>query len=191
MTLTGQLGEVMSESVEAALSFVRSHATELGITNPHFDRSDLHVHFPEGAIPKDGPSAGLAVVVALASLFTERPVRHDLALTGEITLRGKILAIGGVKEKVLAAYRGGIAEVILPEPNKKDLPEIPAEIRAKLKISFVSEAAEAIDRALINLILPKVGDLDHSRKADDSDALKTLSIKDPERSRREPKGSKC
>jgi len=141
----------------------------LGITSPNFERSDLHVHFPEGATPKDGPSAGLAVVVALSSLFSERPVRHDLAMSGEITLRGKILPVGGIKEKVLAAYRAGIAEVILPEGNKKDLPEIPAEVRAKLTITFVSGAAEAIERALINLILPK---------SDDSDALKALKKPD-------------
>lgn len=165
LTVTGHLGEVMSESVEAALSFVRSHASQLGITAPNFERSDLHIHFPEGAIPKDGPSAGLAVVVALASLFTEKPVRHDLAMTGEITLRGKILPVGGIKEKILAAYRSGITEVILPEENKKDLPDIPKEIQSKLTLTFVSEAAEAIERSLINIILPK---------ADDSDALKAL-----------------
>ncbi|MCI0596608.1 MAG: endopeptidase La [candidate division Zixibacteria bacterium] len=169
LTLTGHLGEVMSESVQAALSYVRSHAAELGIASPHFERSDLHVHFPEGATPKDGPSAGLAVVVALASLFSEKPVRHDLAMSGEITLRGKILPVGGIKEKVLAAYRAGIAEVILPEGNKKDLPEIPAEVRAKLTIAFVSEASEAIERSLINLILPK---------PDDSDAIKVLKKPD-------------
>ncbi len=170
LIVTGHLGEVMTESVQAALSFVRSHAAELGINSPNFDRYDLHIHFPEGAIPKDGPSAGLAVVVALSSLFSERPVRHDLAMTGEITLRGKVLPVGGIKEKVLAAYRAQITEVILPEGNRKNLPDIPREIQSKLTLTFVSEASQAIERALINIILPK---------AEDSETLKALKKPGP------------
>src|SRR5262249_22514514 len=130
IVVTGQLGDVMKESVETALSFVRSRAADLGIGGEVFDERRFHIHFPEGAIPKDGPSAGVAIALAFASLLTGRAVRHDLAVTGEITLRGRVLAVGGVKEKVLAAARGGIRRVLLPAGNRKNLADIPAEVKA-------------------------------------------------------------
>jgi ATP-dependent Lon protease len=144
LLLTGSLGDVMKESVQAALSFIRAHAHALGIEPQTFEKSDLHVHVPAGAIPKDGPSAGVTMAVALASLLARRPVRPGTAMTGEITLRGKILPVGGIKEKVLAAARSGVKTIILPHHNQKDLREIPAEIRRKLAFRFV----ETIDAAL-------------------------------------------
>ena len=119
LTVTGQLGDVMRESVDAAYSYVRSRAHTLGVEDIEFKEVDLHVHFPAGAIPKDGPSAGAAVTLAIASVLSRRPVRRDIALTGEMTLRGKVLEIGGVKEKVMAAYRAGLRQVILPKANEK------------------------------------------------------------------------
>ena len=149
LTVTGQLGEVMRESVDAAYSFVRSRATPLGISDAEFTTSDLHLHFPAGAIPKDGPSAGIAVTLALASALSRRPVRRDLALTGEVTLRGKVLEIGGVKEKVLAAYRAGLREVILPKGNEKDVRDVPQEVRDKMAFTFASTMDEVFHLALL------------------------------------------
>ncbi len=146
--LTGQLGDIMKESAQAALSFIRSNADELGIDPSAFEKHGIHIHVPAGATPKDGPSAGITMVVALASLFTARPVRPCLAMTGEITLRGQIMPIGGLKEKLLAAYRAGIDTVILPEDNRKDVVEIPPEIKKKIKFRFFSEALPAITFAL-------------------------------------------
>jgi ATP-dependent Lon protease len=151
--LTGKLGEVMKESAQAALSFVRSRGSEFGIS-PEGLRDvlkdhDLHLHFPSGAVPKDGPSAGIAVTTALVSLFTGRPARADIAMTGEITLRGQVLPIGGVREKVLAAHRAGIRDVILPERNRKDEPEIPAAARADLRLHFVKHIREVLDLVLL------------------------------------------
>ena len=125
MTVTGNLSDVMKESISAAASYVRSRAIDFGIEPPLFDKRDIHVHVPEGATPKDGPSAGVAMATAIVSVLTGIPVRHDVAMTGEITLRGRVLPIGGLKEKLLAALRGGIKKVLIPEENAKDLAEIP------------------------------------------------------------------
>ncbi len=148
LTLTGSLGDVMKESVQAALSFVRAHTREMDIDPKVFERSDFHVHVPAGAIPKDGPSAGVTMAVALASLLTRRRVKPGLAMTGEITLRGKLLPVGGVKEKVLAAARSGVRTILLPEQNRKDLTDIPTEIRKKIKFVFVRTVADALKAAL-------------------------------------------
>jgi len=146
--LTGHLGEVMKESVHAALSYARSKAAKLGIKQD-FYKEDIHVHVPSGAIPKDGPSAGIAMAVAIISLFTNKPVRKDVGMTGEVTLRGKVLEVGGIKEKVLAAHRAGLKTVILPEDNKKDVAEdIPREIRRDLKFKFVKDMDEVLKIAL-------------------------------------------
>ena len=134
LILTGQLGDVMKESAQAALSLVKARAPQLGIAPELLEKSDIHVHVPAGATPKDGPSAGVAMFVALASLLTGRPVRSDVAMTGEISLRGLVLPIGGVKEKVLAALRAGITTVMLPARNRRDLEEIPADARAQLSV---------------------------------------------------------
>ena len=147
-SLTGQLGEVMKESAQAALSYVRARAKALKIPEDFFDHSDIHIHVPAGAIPKDGPSAGVTMFTALTSLLTGRPVRSDVALTGEITLRGLVLPVGGIKEKVLAANRAGITTVILPKRNEKDLEEVPEEVKKKMKFHFVQRMDEIIDLAL-------------------------------------------
>lgn len=146
--LTGQLGDVMKESVGAAHSYVRAHANEFGIYNKSFEEEDVHVHVPEGATPKDGPSAGIAMMTSLVSAFTKVPVRKDIAMTGEITLRGRVLPIGGLKEKLLAALRAGIKTVLIPKENVKDLEEIPANVKEGLEIIPVSEAKEVLTYAL-------------------------------------------
>jgi ATP-dependent Lon protease len=150
LIITGMLGEVMRESVNAAYSYVRSRGEELRITEEDFRESDIHVHFPVGAIPKDGPSAGIAVTLAIASTLSNRPVRHDIAMTGEVTLRGKVLEIGGVKEKVLAAHRAGIRDVILPRGNERDLRDVPADVREGIAFHFVERMDEVIQLALFN-----------------------------------------
>ena len=148
LVLTGQLGNVMKESAQAALSYVRSHARALGIAPDFFEKIDIHVHVPAGAIPKDGPSAGNAILTAMVSLMTERRVRHDVAMTGEITLRGHVLPVGGIKEKVLAAHRAGVKRVIMPERNRKDLVDVPPDVKRDLEICFVRRVEETIEFAL-------------------------------------------
>jgi ATP-dependent Lon protease len=148
LMLTGQLGDVMRESAQAALSYVRGRALELGIERDFFSRSDLHLHVPAGAIPKDGPSAGVTMATALASLLTGRPCHTELAMTGEVTLRGKVLPVGGIKEKVLAARRAGIKVIILPAENEKDLHDVPADALKGLDIRFVQTVGEVLDMAL-------------------------------------------
>jgi ATP-dependent Lon protease len=148
LIITGMLGEVMRESVNAAYSYVRSRGEALRITEEDFRESDIHVHFPVGAIPKDGPSAGIAVTLAIASTLSNRPVRHDIAMSGEVTLRGKVLEIGGVKEKVLAAHRAGIADVLLPRGNERDLRDVPVDVRGSIRFHFVDRMDEVIQLAL-------------------------------------------
>jgi ATP-dependent Lon protease len=148
LILTGSLGDVMKESAHAALSYLRSHAKQLGIDAEQFDKRDIHIHVPSGATPKDGPSAGSAIVVALASLLLKRLVRSDVAVTGEISLRGRVLPVGGIKEKVLAAARSGIRRVVLPEQNRKDLADVPEEVRQKLDLQFVRRISELLPLAL-------------------------------------------
>jgi len=148
VTLTGQIGDVMKESVQAALSLVRSRDGSIGATADDFRDNDIHVHVPAGAVPKDGPSAGVAMFTALASLFSNTPVRSDVAMTGEITLRGLVLPIGGLKEKSLAAMRAGITTVIMPKLNEKDLVDVPAEAKEKIKFIPVSTVDEVLANAL-------------------------------------------
>jgi ATP-dependent Lon protease len=149
MTVTGNLRDVMKESISAAASYVRSRAVDFGIEPPLFDRKDIHVHVPEGATPKDGPSAGVAMVTAIVSIMTGIPARKDVAMTGEITLRGRILPIGGLKEKLLAALRGGIKTVLIPEENVKDLSEIPENVKSGLEIIPAARMDDVIAHALV------------------------------------------
>jgi ATP-dependent Lon protease len=145
--LTGQLGDVMKESANAALSYIRARAPFLGLEEDFFEKSDLHIHVPAGAIPKDGPSAGLALLVALVSLMSGRAVKKGLAMTGEITLRGHVLRVGGIKNKVLAAHRAGIKEIILPKENEVDLEEIPPSVRQDLSFYLVDRLDQALEIA--------------------------------------------
>jgi ATP-dependent Lon protease len=148
LILTGQLGDVMKESCQAALTYVRSRYEKFGLNKKLFETSDIHVHVPEGAVPKDGPSAGLAITTALLSALTKRSAKRDVAMTGEITLRGRALEIGGIKEKVIAAHRAGIKTIILPKDNKKDLVELPKNTVKDLKFVFVDHMDQVIDVAL-------------------------------------------
>jgi ATP-dependent Lon protease len=151
MTVTGNLKDVMKESISAAASYVRSRALDFGIEPPVFDKRDIHVHVPEGATPKDGPSAGVAMATAIVSVMTGIPVRADVAMTGEITLRGRVLPIGGLKEKLLAALRGGIKKVLIPEDNAKDLAEIPDNVKSGMEIIPVSRVGEVLRHALVRM----------------------------------------
>ncbi len=148
LILTGHIGEVMKESVQAALSLVRSRVAELGIEPSAFKETDIHVHVPSGAVPKDGPSAGVAMFTALASLFSDAPVKSDVAMTGEITLRGLVLPIGGLKEKSLAALRAGIRTIIVPKLNEKDLPELPPDVKENVTIVLTEDVDEVLKAAL-------------------------------------------
>ena len=149
MKTTGKLGDVMKESIDAASSYVRSISPKIGVKPTRFDKLDIHVHVPEGATPKDGPSAGLAMVTSIVSVLTGIPVRKDVAMTGEVTLRGNALAIGGLKEKLLAALRGGISTVLIPEENEKDLSEIPDNVKEGLKIVPVNNVSQVLELALV------------------------------------------
>jgi len=148
MTTTGKLGEVMQESVQAALSVVRARSRRLGIQDDFYQKNDIHIHLPEGATPKDGPSAGIGICLAMVSALTSIPVRADVAMTGEITLRGEVLTIGGLKEKLLAAHRGGIKTVLIPEENVKDLTEIPDNVKNRLEITPVKWIDQVLELAL-------------------------------------------
>jgi ATP-dependent Lon protease len=151
---TGKLGDVMQESVSAAMSYVRSRATQFGVKPTLFEKRDIHVHVPEGATPKDGPSAGIAMATSIVSVLTGIPVRKDVAMTGEVTLRGRVLAIGGLKEKLLAALRAGVTTVFIPKDNEKDLPEIPDNVKKGLTILPVSHVDEVIGKALVRMPEP-------------------------------------
>jgi ATP-dependent Lon protease len=157
MTLTGKLGDVMKESAQAALSYIRSRTEELGLEADFYENTDIHIHIPEGAIPKDGPSAGITIATALVSALTGTPVRRDVTLTGEITLRGRVLPVGGVKEKILAAHRAGIKQVLLPVDNRKELSEIPENIRRKVDLILVSHMDEVLELAVVGGKLNKRG----------------------------------
>ena len=154
LQLTGQLGDVMKESAHAALSFVRAAANRFGIPKDFLEKSDLHIHIPAGAMPKDGPSAGVTMFTALVSLLAGIHVRHDVAMTGEITLRGRVLPVGGIKEKVLAAHRAGIKRLVLPERNRVDLEEVPKEIIEELEFIFVSRMEQVLQHALETMPTP-------------------------------------
>jgi len=154
VTVTGKLGEVMQESVQAANAYVRARAAEFGIEPPLFDRRDIHVHVPEGAVPKDGPSAGVAMITSMVSVLTQNPVRKDVAMTGEITLRGRVLPIGGLKEKLLAALRGGVKTVIIPKDNEKDLADIPDNVKKGLEIIPTTSVDEVLEHALSQPLVP-------------------------------------
>jgi ATP-dependent Lon protease len=155
VTLTGQLGEVMKESVQAAHSYVRSRADALDIDASVFEQTDIHIHFPAGGVPKDGPSAGITVGLVIASVLGDRPIRHDFAMTGEVSLRGKVLPVGGLREKALAAYRAGIRTMLFPAANLKDVSDIPADVRERLELVPVETMDEVFDLALSRVIVPQ------------------------------------
>jgi len=173
LTLTGHLGDVMKESIQAAMTVVRSRAENLGIEAGFYQALDAHVHVPEGATPKDGPSAGIAMCTALVSSLSKIPVRANVAMTGEITLRGSVLPIGGLKEKLLAAHRGGIERVIIPEENEKDLVDIPKAILKKLDIHPVSSIDEVLELALVEMPKPLPPSVE-TKKSQDSKSVESV-----------------
>jgi ATP-dependent Lon protease len=162
LQLTGQLGDVMKESAQAALSYVRTNAERYGINRDFLEKSDLHIHIPAGAMPKDGPSAGVTMFTALVSMLTGIRVRHDVAMTGEITLRGRVLPVGGIKEKVLAAHRAGIRRLLLPERCKADLEEVPKEIKDELEFVFVQRMDQVLENALETMPTPLPADVQNA-----------------------------
>jgi ATP-dependent Lon protease len=164
--LTGSLGEVMQESAQAALTYARANAKNLGLEPAVFDKTDIHIHVPSGAIPKDGPSAGLAMATAVISAFTRRAVRRDVAITGEVTLRGKALQIGGLKAKTIAAHRAGIGTVMLPDANAKDIPELPERIREDLDLICVSNLDQVLEVVLLEALEPPFSVSQHPEKND-------------------------
>ena len=176
VTLTGKLGDVMKESIQAARSFVRSRALPFGIKPKTFEKKDIHLHVPEGATPKDGPSAGVAMCTSIVSALTGNPVRKDVAMTGEITLRGRVLPIGGLKEKLLAALRGGIKTVLIPKENEKDLEEIPDNVKRDLEIIPVTTADEVLEKALTQPLVPL--DLEDEEDDDVSPSTADSEIED-------------
>src|SRR6478735_12679559 len=168
LQLTGQLGDVMKESAHAALSYVRSNAEKFGIPKDFLEKSDVHIHIPAGGMPKDGPSAGITMFTAFVSLLTGIRIRHDVAMTGEISLRGRVLPIGGLKEKTLAAHRAGIKRVLVPERNKADLDEVPKEVRDELEFVFVHKLDEVLEAALERMPQPSQAYLDEVAKKEAS-----------------------
>ena len=154
MQITGKLGDVMQESVKAAKSYVRSKCLDFGIIPPTFEKKDFHIHVPEGATPKDGPSAGIAMVTSIVSSISKIPVNKDVAMTGEVTITGQVLPIGGLKEKLLAAHRAGIKEVLIPKDNKKDLVDVPKKVKDDIKITTVETADEVLKIALTKVLKP-------------------------------------
>jgi len=177
LSQTGQLGDVMKESIEAARTVVRSRAEVLGVEPDFFEKHDIHIHMPEGAIPKDGPSAGIGMCTALVSEITRIPVRASVAMTGEITLRGEVLPIGGLKEKLLAALRGGITTVLIPEENRKDLIEVPENIREKLDIRCVRWIDEVLDVALTQVPAPLAQEAAARKQQQTNKAKKTGAVR--------------
>ena len=175
MQITGQLGDVMQESVKAAKSFVRSKSLEFGIIPPIFEKKDFHIHVPEGATPKDGPSAGIAMVTSIVSSITNVPVDRNIAMTGEVTLRGHVLPIGGLKEKLLAAHRAGIPKVIIPDDNKKDLVEIPKNILDNIEVQTVKTVDEVIKIALTKQLKPVEWMEVEVAKSKDGEKISTLT----------------
>ena len=174
MQITGKLGDVMQESVKAAKSYVRSKSLEFGIIPPIFEKKDFHIHVPEGATPKDGPSAGIAMVTSIVSSITKIPVRRDLAMTGEVTITGQVLPIGGLKEKLLAAHRAGIKEVLIPKENEKDLTDIPKKVKEDIKITTVEIVEDVLKIALTKQLKPvewvEVEKISSEKKKDESQA---------------------
>ena len=175
MQITGQLGDVMQESVKAAKSFVRSKSLEYGIIPPLFEKKDFHIHVPEGATPKDGPSAGIAMVTSIVSSITKNPVHREIAMTGEVTITGQVLPIGGLKEKLLSAHRAGIKHVIIPKDNEKNLVDIPQKIKDDIKISAVETVDEvlkiALKKELKKIEWTEVENISETKKEDKSQAI--------------------
>ena len=167
--VTGSVGNVMQESAQAALSFVRSHAKQYGIEENFFEKSDLHLHIPAGAQPKDGPSAGVTMATSLVSLLTGQQVNPEVGMTGEITLRGQVMPVGGIKEKVLAAHRSGLRIVILPKRNEMDVEDLPEDVRESMKFIF-AETVDDVLKAALDQIHPKLTNIEESNDSDDGKA---------------------